>query len=54
VSATQATKVEPIFALRSKFSKPNAVATLRGYIEQWPEDENIPEARYLLAVTLSD
>lgn len=29
-----------------------AVSALRAFIEQWPDDENIPEARYLLAVTL--
>jgi tetratricopeptide (TPR) repeat protein len=40
--------------LRLQGDLENAVATLRAYIEQWPEDENIPEARYLLAVTLGD
>lgn len=29
-----------------------AAITLRSYLEQWPEDENVPEARYLLAATL--
>ncbi|MBA4137964.1 MAG: hypothetical protein C0518_11660 [Opitutus sp.] len=29
-----------------------AVRILRDYLEQWPEDENAPEARYLLATTL--
>lgn len=29
-----------------------AVTTLRAYIEQWPEDENVPEARFLVATTL--
>jgi tetratricopeptide (TPR) repeat protein len=29
-----------------------SVTTLRAYLEQWPEDENVPEARYLLATTL--
>lgn len=29
-----------------------AVVTLRTYLAQWPDDENVPEARYLLAVTL--
>lgn len=29
-----------------------AVTSLRAYIEQWPDDENVPEARYLLATTL--
>lgn len=31
-----------------------AVAKFRAFIEQSPDDENIPEARYLLAVTLRD
>ena len=30
----------------------DAVTTLRAYLEQWPDDENVPEARYLLAVSL--
>ena len=29
-----------------------AVTSLRSYIDQWPEDENVPEARHLLAITL--
>ncbi len=29
-----------------------AVRTFRDYLEQWPDDENVPEARYLLAVDL--
>ncbi|HEY4300486.1 MAG TPA: tetratricopeptide repeat protein [Candidatus Didemnitutus sp.] len=29
-----------------------AVTTLRSYLDQWPADENGPEARYLLATTL--
>ncbi|HET7535434.1 MAG TPA: tetratricopeptide repeat protein [Candidatus Didemnitutus sp.] len=29
-----------------------AVRTLRDYLDQWPDDENIPEARYLLATSL--
>jgi TolA-binding protein len=29
-----------------------AVTSLRAYLEQWPEDENVPEARFLLATTL--
>ncbi len=28
------------------------VTTLRSYLEQWPDDENGPEARYLLSVSL--
>jgi TolA-binding protein len=30
----------------------DAVATLRGYLDEWPNDENAPEARYILATTL--
>ncbi len=29
-----------------------AVTTLRAYLDQWPADENVPEARYLLSVSL--
>ncbi len=29
-----------------------AVTTLRSYLEQWPDDENVPEARHLLAISL--
>lgn len=29
-----------------------AVTSLRSYLEQWPDDENVPEARYLLATSL--
>lgn len=29
-----------------------AVTSLRAYLEQWPDDENVPEARYLLATSL--
>ena len=29
-----------------------AVTSLRAYLEQWPQDGNVPEARYLLATTL--
>jgi len=29
-----------------------AVTALRAYLEQWPDDENVPEARFLLATTL--
>jgi tetratricopeptide (TPR) repeat protein len=31
-----------------------AVATLRTYLEQWPGDENEPEARYVLATALDE
>jgi TolA-binding protein len=30
----------------------SAVTTLRSYLEQWPDDENGPEARYLLSISL--
>ncbi|HVS51281.1 MAG TPA: tetratricopeptide repeat protein [Opitutaceae bacterium] len=42
------------FALRLQGDLEGAVATLRAYIEQWPDDENIPEARYLLAISLRE
>lgn len=29
-----------------------AVTSLRAFLEQWPHDENVPEARFLLATTL--
>ena len=29
-----------------------AVTSLRGFVDQWADDENVPEARYLLAITL--
>jgi TolA-binding protein len=28
------------------------VSTLRSYLDQWPDDESVPEARYLLSTTL--
>jgi tetratricopeptide (TPR) repeat protein len=31
-----------------------AVTTLRGFLDQWPKDENVPEARYVLATTLDE
>jgi tetratricopeptide (TPR) repeat protein len=31
-----------------------AVTTLRAYLEQWPTDENVPEARYVLATSLDE
>ena len=31
-----------------------AIITLRAFLDQSPEDENVPEARYLLAVTLRE
>lgn len=41
-------------ALRRERKLDLAVTALRAFIEQWPDDENIPQARYLLAVTLRD
>ncbi|MEO6004654.1 MAG: tetratricopeptide repeat protein [Opitutus sp.] len=29
-----------------------AVTSLRGFVDQWPDDENVPEARHLLAISL--
>jgi TolA-binding protein len=29
-----------------------SVTTLRTYLDQWPDDENVPEARYLLSMSL--
>lgn len=42
------------YSLRLKGDLEGAIATLRAYIDQWPDDENIPEGRYLLAVTLRE
>ena len=41
-------------ALRREGNLEGAVTALRGFIEQWPDDDHVPEARYLLAVTLRD
>jgi tetratricopeptide (TPR) repeat protein len=41
-------------ALRRQGNLEGAVTAFRAFIEQWPEDENVPEARYLLTVTLRD
>lgn len=41
-------------ALRLQGDRASAVTMLRNFIEQCPRDENIPEARYLLAVTLRE
>ena len=40
------------FSQQRQGDNENAVSTLRAFIAQWPDDENIPEARYLLAVSL--
>ena len=42
------------YSLKLKGDLENAVTNLRAYIDQWPDDENVPEARYLLAVTLRE
>ena len=42
------------YSLRLLGDLDGAITTFRDYIEQWPEDENVPEARYLLAVTFSE
>lgn len=41
-------------ALRLQNDLDGCVRTLRAFIDQWPDDENIPEARYMLAVTLRE
>jgi len=40
------------YALQLAGDTDAAIATLRTYLEQWPHDENVPEARFLLATTL--
>jgi tetratricopeptide (TPR) repeat protein len=40
------------YALELAGDREGAVTMLRSYLEQWPKDENGPEARYLLATTL--
>jgi TolA-binding protein len=42
------------YALRLQGDLEGTVRSLRAYIEEWPDDENIPEARYLLAITLRE
>jgi tetratricopeptide (TPR) repeat protein len=42
------------YALRLQGNLEGAVTGLRAYITQWPKDENVPEARYLLAITLRE
>jgi tetratricopeptide (TPR) repeat protein len=32
--------------------KENAINTLHDYLQQWPDDENVPEAQHLMATTL--
>ncbi|HYC72691.1 MAG TPA: tetratricopeptide repeat protein [Opitutaceae bacterium] len=42
------------FALRLAGDAETAAATLRSYLEQWPLDGHVPEARFLLATTLRE
>lgn len=42
------------FALRLQGELEKSVNTLRTFVEQWPDDENVPEARYLLAISLRE
>jgi tetratricopeptide (TPR) repeat protein len=42
------------YALRLQGELEAAITTLRSYVEQWSDDENVPEARYLLAITLRE
>lgn len=42
------------YALRLQGDLEGSISTLRAYLEQWPDDENVPEARYLLAITLRE
>jgi len=40
------------YALSLQGDNEGAVNMLNSFLEQWPDDENVPEARYLLATTL--
>ena len=40
------------YALKLAGDPEGSVTTLQSFLEQWPADENVPEARYLLATTL--
>lgn len=40
------------YALKLQGDNEGAVEMLCSFLEQWPEDDNVPEARYLLATTL--
>jgi tetratricopeptide (TPR) repeat protein len=42
------------YSMRLQGDLDGAVATLRSYIAQWPDDENVPEARYLLSISLRE
>jgi tetratricopeptide (TPR) repeat protein len=39
-------------SLDQQGDREGAVSMLRAFLEQWPDDENVPEARYLLATNL--
>ncbi len=42
------------YSLRLQGDLENALGAFKSFIDQWPDDENVPEARYLLAVTLRE
>ncbi len=42
------------YAVRLQGDREGAITALRAFIEQWPDDENVPEARYLVAITLRE
>ncbi len=42
------------YALRLQGDLEGAVRTLRTFVEHYPQDENVPEARYLLAISLRE
>lgn len=42
------------YSLRLQGSLEDAVSGFKAFIDQYPDDENIPEARYLLAVSLRE
>ncbi len=42
------------YALRLQGDLEGAAGSFRAYLEQWPQDENVPEARSLLALTLRE
>jgi len=42
------------YALRLQGNLEEAVTAFTTFISQWPADENVPESRYLLAVTLRE
>ncbi len=42
------------YSLRLQGDLEGAVTMLRAFTDQWPDDENVPEARYLLATSLRE